>query len=190
MVGLRAKISRMRVLSSASVIEHADLVMKLIVDTYLAPNKSPSELRELMISGKLDVLRDFSEACRIELGNVRAPYGSNRSAIVFASAAKNPGATGVAFRLPGLLRRHSPSKDPRLSTPLRLLAITAQLDRNALRPARNKLTDAAEAHSSPRFQRQIRRPTSPSAKIYLLRPSSVNAGARLIVIVAPTPNQL
>ena len=73
MVGLRAKISRMRVLSSASVIEHADLVMKLIVDTYLAPNKSPSELRELMISGKLDVLRDFSEACRIELGHVRAP---------------------------------------------------------------------------------------------------------------------
>ena len=73
MVGLYAKISRMRVLPSAKVIERADLVMKLIVDTYLAPNKSLGELRELMISGKLDVLRDFSEACRIELGHVRAP---------------------------------------------------------------------------------------------------------------------
>lgn len=73
MVGLYAKISRMRVLSSARVIERADLVMKLIVDTYLAPNKSLAELREMIISGDLDILRDFSEACRIELGHVRAP---------------------------------------------------------------------------------------------------------------------
>jgi hypothetical protein len=73
MVGLYSKISRMRVLSSATVIEHADQVMKLIVDTYLAPNKSLGELRELIIGGKLDVLREFSEACRIELGYVRAP---------------------------------------------------------------------------------------------------------------------
>jgi hypothetical protein len=73
MVGLYAKINRMRVLSSTIVIERADQVMKLIVDTYLAPNKSIPELQKLMISGELDVLRDFSEACRIELGHVRAP---------------------------------------------------------------------------------------------------------------------
>ena len=67
MVGLYAKINRMRVLSSTIVIERADQVMKLIVDTYLAPNKSIPELQKLMISGELDVLRDFSEACRAEL---------------------------------------------------------------------------------------------------------------------------
>lgn len=67
MVALYAKISRMRVLCSAEVIEQADQVMKLIVDAYLAPNKSLPELRELMISGKLDALRRFSEACRAEL---------------------------------------------------------------------------------------------------------------------------
>ena len=40
MVGLYATISRMRVLSSAPVIEHADKIAKTIVDTYMSPNKS------------------------------------------------------------------------------------------------------------------------------------------------------
>jgi hypothetical protein len=38
----------------------------LIVDTYLAPNKTFPELREMVMSGSLDPLRDFSEACRAE----------------------------------------------------------------------------------------------------------------------------
>ena len=67
LVGLYAKISRMRVLSSDMVVERADWIAKRIVDTYLAPNKSFPELREMLMSGKLDALRDFSEACRIEL---------------------------------------------------------------------------------------------------------------------------
>jgi len=67
LVGLYSKISRMRVLSSTMVVERADQIARKIVDTYLAPNKSFPELRELMISGKLDALRDFSEACRMEL---------------------------------------------------------------------------------------------------------------------------
>jgi hypothetical protein len=71
LVGLYAKISRMRVLSSAAVIEHADKIARMIVDTYLGPNKSFPELREMMISGSLDPLRDFSEACRTELRPLR-----------------------------------------------------------------------------------------------------------------------
>ena len=69
MVGLYATISRMRVLSSAPVIDHADKIAKTIVDTYMSPNKSLPELREMLFNGSFDVLRDFSEACRAE----RAP---------------------------------------------------------------------------------------------------------------------
>jgi len=72
LVGLYAKISRMRVLSSATVVERADQIVRKIVDTYLAPNVSFPELRELMINGKLDALRDFSEACRAELLPLRS----------------------------------------------------------------------------------------------------------------------
>jgi hypothetical protein len=73
LVGLYAKISRMRVLSSAAVVESADRIARTIVDTYLAPNKTFPELREMMISGKLDLLRGFSEACRTELEPLRSP---------------------------------------------------------------------------------------------------------------------
>ena len=66
LVGLYAKISRMRVLSSATVIKSADEIGRIIVDTYLAPNRTFPEMREMMISGKFDLLRDFSEACRAE----------------------------------------------------------------------------------------------------------------------------
>jgi len=71
LVGLYAKISRMRVLSSAAVIERADKIARMIVGTYLGPNKGFPELREMMISGSLDPLRDFSEACRTELRPLR-----------------------------------------------------------------------------------------------------------------------
>jgi hypothetical protein len=45
LVGLYAKISRMRVLSSSEVVESADRIVRTIVETYLAPNKTFPELR-------------------------------------------------------------------------------------------------------------------------------------------------
>jgi hypothetical protein len=72
LVGLYAKISRMRVLSSPEVVERADQVARMIVDTYLAPNKTLPELREMVNSRSVDLLRDFSEACRAELESLRA----------------------------------------------------------------------------------------------------------------------
>ena len=71
LIGLYAMISRMRVLSSPKVIESADKIARTIVDTYLAPNKTFPELREMMVKGALDPLRDFSEACRTELQSLR-----------------------------------------------------------------------------------------------------------------------
>ena len=66
LVKLYAQISRMRVHSSPRVIENADKVARLIVNTYLAPNKSFRELRDMVNTDTVDALRDFSEACREE----------------------------------------------------------------------------------------------------------------------------
>ena len=66
LVGLYAKLSRMRVLSSETVIGHAEVVARKILDTYLEPDKSFVELREMATVGAIDLLRGFSAACREE----------------------------------------------------------------------------------------------------------------------------
>jgi hypothetical protein len=67
LVRLYAIVSRMRVLSSTPVIEQADRVMRVIIQTYVGPNKTIREAAESVQTGLLDPLRDFSEACRDEL---------------------------------------------------------------------------------------------------------------------------
>jgi hypothetical protein len=59
-------------LSSPKVVESADQIARKIVDTYLAPNKIFPELREMVNSGSLDLLRDFSDACRAEFESFQA----------------------------------------------------------------------------------------------------------------------
>lgn len=71
LVGLYAMVARMRILSSPSVTDAADKVVRLIVDTYFAPNKTLRELRDVMKSSHIDPLRAFSEACREDLRAVR-----------------------------------------------------------------------------------------------------------------------
>ena len=61
LVELYVRLGRMRILSSPNVIESAERVARRIVDSYLAPNKSFLELREMVNSGTIDLLRDFSE---------------------------------------------------------------------------------------------------------------------------------
>jgi hypothetical protein len=67
LVRLYAMISRMRVLSSTTTVQNADKVARMIVNTYLAPNKTFPELRDMVNSGAIDPLRDFSEASREDL---------------------------------------------------------------------------------------------------------------------------
>ncbi|MHC2484862.1 hypothetical protein [Rhizobium leguminosarum] len=67
LVGVYALISEMRIVSSPAVIEKADAVVHLIIDTYFTPNKTFSEFRELMNEHAVNQLRTFSEACRAEL---------------------------------------------------------------------------------------------------------------------------
>jgi hypothetical protein len=72
LVALYTKIGRMRVLCSAKVIESAEKIAEKILDTYLEPDKSFLELREMVSSHSIDVLRDFTEAARAELDSLRA----------------------------------------------------------------------------------------------------------------------
>jgi hypothetical protein len=66
LVGLYAKLSRMRVLSSTQVIDDAEKVTRKILDTYLEPDRSFVELREMAVDGTIDLLRDFASACHDE----------------------------------------------------------------------------------------------------------------------------
>jgi hypothetical protein len=67
LVNLYALISRMRVLSSPKVIEIADGVARVIIETYLAPNKTFQDVTEILDNDKMNPLREFSNACREEL---------------------------------------------------------------------------------------------------------------------------
>ena len=67
LVGLYAKLGRMRVLSSDPVVKSADEIAKKILDTYLEPDKSFIELRDMAKNGTIDLLYQFSLACREEI---------------------------------------------------------------------------------------------------------------------------
>ena len=69
---LYAKISHMRVQSSHEVADQADVFGRKIVDTYLAPDKSFIEIREMLADGSIDILNTFSDACRAEMASLRA----------------------------------------------------------------------------------------------------------------------
>jgi hypothetical protein len=72
LVGVYAKLSAMRALSSKPVVHCAEDVTRKILDTYLEPDKSFVELREMAIDGTIDLLRGFSDACRDEFEEMRA----------------------------------------------------------------------------------------------------------------------
>ena len=69
---LYAKISRMRVQSSREVADEADVIGRKIVDTYLAPDKTFIEIREMLTDGSIDILGKFGDVCRAEFESLRA----------------------------------------------------------------------------------------------------------------------
>ena len=71
LVGLYAKLSAMRALSSKPVIHCAEDVARRILDTYFEPDKSFVELRGMAIDGTIDLLQGFSHACHDEFEEMR-----------------------------------------------------------------------------------------------------------------------
>jgi hypothetical protein len=72
LVGLYAKLSRMRILSSERVIRSADNIVRKILDTYMEPDKTFVELRNMATDGSIDLLHEFGTACREEFEDLQA----------------------------------------------------------------------------------------------------------------------
>jgi hypothetical protein len=67
LLDLYALVSMMRVISSAPIVESANHVVRLIADSYVSPNKTLTELHQMVDSDSIDALRAFGEACWAEL---------------------------------------------------------------------------------------------------------------------------
>ena len=65
LVGMYALIGRMKIISHDDVVQAAEKVGRLILGTYLSPNRTLAELPDLI--DEVDPLREFSDACRREL---------------------------------------------------------------------------------------------------------------------------
>jgi hypothetical protein len=72
LVRLFAMISQMRVVSSPTVVKDSEAAARLIMETYVAPNKSFRDFESTLESHTVDPLRRFSEACREELQQLGA----------------------------------------------------------------------------------------------------------------------
>ena len=67
LVNLYAMIGKMRMFSSPAIVDAADKVARVIIQTYLGPNKTFRDVREILDNEAMDPLREFSNACRQEL---------------------------------------------------------------------------------------------------------------------------
>lgn len=67
LVKLYSLIARMRLICTPRVIEAAERTLRVIIDTYIAPNLSLQELRTVAQEGGLNPLLDFDAAGREEL---------------------------------------------------------------------------------------------------------------------------
>ena len=74
LVELYVRVGRIRILSSPGTIESAERVARTIIDTYLEPNKTFLELREMANRGSIDLLRDFSETCCAEFESLPVQF--------------------------------------------------------------------------------------------------------------------
>ena len=72
LVVLYSKVNRMRILSAPKVVASAERVGHKILDTYLEPDRTFLELRDMVHSGTIDILKEFGDACREEFDTLRA----------------------------------------------------------------------------------------------------------------------
>jgi hypothetical protein len=70
-VNLYAMVSRMRAMAMPRSVTCADTLLRAIIDTYFAPNRTLRDLHDVLKSGAgVDPLKDFSEAAREELKTI------------------------------------------------------------------------------------------------------------------------
>lgn len=77
LVKLYSIMAHIRMISSAAVISSAERVIDIIIETYHGPNMTMADMRQFAASGGLDPLRDFGQACRLELLAYRPQHLNN-----------------------------------------------------------------------------------------------------------------
>jgi hypothetical protein len=71
LISLYSMISRMRVTSSPNIVACAEHVLLETTNAYFEPNRTVRQLQELIkLRNKMDLLKDFAEAVREELGRL------------------------------------------------------------------------------------------------------------------------
>lgn len=65
-----ALLSRIRLSSSARVLETAEELVRTILNTYTEPNLTPEQIQSQAVNGE-DPLRQFSNTCRSELDSLQ-----------------------------------------------------------------------------------------------------------------------
>ncbi len=67
--------NRIRLTSTAPVVEAADQAVVMIMEQYFAPNLTKDQIKEVALSRPADPVKAFSEACRQELADLRRGAG-------------------------------------------------------------------------------------------------------------------
>jgi hypothetical protein len=67
MVAVSASVGRMRLMSPRPVVTAAEQIIENIIATYLAPNRSLHEMIDYVKEGRMNILLEFTEACREDL---------------------------------------------------------------------------------------------------------------------------
>ncbi|MET0207628.1 MAG: hypothetical protein ABW220_01230 [Burkholderiaceae bacterium] len=64
---------RVMLLSTAPVVDSADVCVKTLVDLYMGPRLTPEAVRAMMEHREGDIFRNFTQVCREELQKLRVP---------------------------------------------------------------------------------------------------------------------
>jgi hypothetical protein len=70
LANLYGEIGRMRLYSSAAVVNEAYGIVHTILQAYHDSNRNREEIRDLLESGSVDLYSKFGEACRVELARL------------------------------------------------------------------------------------------------------------------------
>jgi len=71
LVDIYATLNRIRIFSTAKVIEAADQALREIIDTYGKKDRTFAEIRQNIHTGFSDPLRQFSEECHRDLASLK-----------------------------------------------------------------------------------------------------------------------
>jgi hypothetical protein len=66
LIGVYSLVSRMRLVASHTIIQHAEAVMEQLITTFRSPNMQIADLHNLSLR-RVDLLKEFSEICREDL---------------------------------------------------------------------------------------------------------------------------